>query len=181
MSLISLDFTVTRSLAAGMTATADPTFSLTTTQRGAIAEAIVAAQLMLVSDGRLSPFRPLADDDGTDLLVMNKVTSGICALQVKARFASRSDPPPYVQFDTRSATFRAVAASHLLAALVDPSDGAFWRAWLIPMVDLETIAAPRPGKLVITPNPSLQSNDRYAPWRCASAYEVAEKLENRRG
>ncbi|MCH8158120.1 MAG: hypothetical protein IID18_10300 [Nitrospinae bacterium] len=42
---------------------------ITTTQIGAIGEHIAASQLMLASQGRLSPFLPMADDDGIDLLI----------------------------------------------------------------------------------------------------------------
>jgi hypothetical protein len=35
---------------------------LTSTQKGAIGEAFIGAQLMLASNGRLSPFRSIADD-----------------------------------------------------------------------------------------------------------------------
>ena len=37
---------------------------ITPTQIGAIGEQIVAVQLVLASDGRFSPFLPVADDDG---------------------------------------------------------------------------------------------------------------------
>lgn len=50
------------------TPTADPVSQLTTTQEGSIGEAMAGVQLMLASGGRLTPFRPVADDDGTDLL-----------------------------------------------------------------------------------------------------------------
>ena len=39
---------------------------LTQTQIGSIGEVTVAPQLMLLSNGRLSPFLPFADDDGID-------------------------------------------------------------------------------------------------------------------
>ena len=48
--------------------------SMTQTQIGTIGEVTVAAQLMLGSNGRFSPFLPFADDDGIDLIVYDKVT-----------------------------------------------------------------------------------------------------------
>jgi hypothetical protein len=155
---------------------ADRPSSRTTTQLGSIAEQIIAAQLMLVSDGRLSPFLPMADDHGTDLLVRDKDDERIVALQIKARFADANDPPPYVQFDIRLATFREVANSYVLAALIDPDSGAFWRAWLIPATELRSISAERETRLIITPNPSPGSRDRYTPWRCENAKTVAGRL-----
>lgn len=49
--------------------------ALTSTQRGKIAELHVATALMAQSNGRLSPFEPLSDDHGIDLVVLDKVTS----------------------------------------------------------------------------------------------------------
>ena len=59
--------------------------SMTQTQIGTIGEVTVAAQLMLASDGRFSPFLPFADDDGIDLIVYDKVTGISLPVQVKAR------------------------------------------------------------------------------------------------
>ena len=59
--------------------------SITTTQIGAIGEHIAASQLMLASQGRLSPFLPMADDDGIDLLIFDKVTRSTLPIQIKSR------------------------------------------------------------------------------------------------
>jgi hypothetical protein len=42
---------------------------ITSTQTGAVGELTIAAGLIVASDGRLAPFKPVADDDGIDLLV----------------------------------------------------------------------------------------------------------------
>jgi hypothetical protein len=154
----------------------EQTSFLSSTQRGSIAEAIVAAQLMLVSNGRLSPFKPIADDDGTDLLLMDKADGRVLVVQVKARFADQERPPPTVQFDTRIATFKEAAPNYLLAILIDPLNGALWRAWLIPSGDLRAISASKGGKLVITPNPALHSQDRYSDWRCENIKAAVLRL-----
>jgi hypothetical protein len=65
---------------------------LTATQIGAIGEALVASQLLLASDGRLTPFQPIADDDGIDLLVFDKRTRCAASVQVKARIGSAARP-----------------------------------------------------------------------------------------
>ena len=67
-------------------------FSLTSTQIGAIGEAIVAAELTLASGGRLAPFKPFADDDGIDLLIYDKVTKRALKIgQVELEDASAED------------------------------------------------------------------------------------------
>lgn len=58
---------------------------ITQTQIGTIGEMTVAAQLMLASDGRFSPFLPFADDDGIDLIIYDKATGVSMPVQVKAR------------------------------------------------------------------------------------------------
>lgn len=154
----------------------NPPPKLTSTQKGSIGEALIGAQLMLASAGRLSPYRPLADDDGTDILVADKLTGRVVQIQVKANYSSQSTPPKTVQYDIRLATFKASLTSFLLGAIVDPADGALWRAWLIPTTELRAISVVSRNKLAISPNPSLTSRDRYAPWRCKSMRDVVGRL-----
>jgi len=58
---------------------------LSSTQKGAIGEMMLAAALTCYSDGQLCCFQPVADDDGIDLLIYNKATRLTLALQVKSR------------------------------------------------------------------------------------------------
>ena len=51
---------------------------------------MVASALLIASNGRLSPFAPLADDHGIDLIVLDKVTRRTLAIQVKSAIASPS-------------------------------------------------------------------------------------------
>jgi hypothetical protein len=149
---------------------------LTSTQKGAIGEAIIGAQLMLASNGRLSPFRSIADDDGTDLLIADKHTGRISMIQVKCRFRARAEPSRYEQFDVRIKTFREVAHNWVLAALIDPTDGALRCSWMFPSVALAGVAVRKQDKLVIKPNPSSGSTDRYVPWRCETAVVLAARI-----
>lgn len=57
----------------------------TSTQIGSIAENLVANALMVASHGRLSPFWPVADDDGIDLLIYDKESGRALPAQVKSR------------------------------------------------------------------------------------------------
>ncbi len=58
---------------------------LSSTQIGTIAENHVANMLMITTGGRLSAFRPVADDDGIDLLIYDKRTGRALPAQVKCR------------------------------------------------------------------------------------------------
>ena len=106
-------------------------YRLTSTQKGAVTEHLVASVLTLASDGRLSPFMPMSDDDGVDLLVLDKVTNAVLAIQVKSAIANASRKT--VQFDVRKATLGVHANRYLLAVLFDPDSVAIALSWLIPM------------------------------------------------
>lgn len=58
---------------------------LCSTQIGVIGENLLANAVMKASDGRLSPFRSIADDDGLDVLFFDKQTGNSGAMQLKCR------------------------------------------------------------------------------------------------
>ncbi|MGF7175272.1 hypothetical protein [Azospirillum doebereinerae] len=150
--------------------------ALTSTQIGKVGETIVGAQLMLASAGRLSPFLPIADDGGIDLVVHDKVTGRSLTIQVKGRVAKEEDTLGYTQFDVRTATFREEDGMFLLAVLLDLGKGGIQRAWLIPMAELAAVSMRKAEKLTITPSPNPASKDRYTPYRCLDMADVATRL-----
>lgn len=79
-------------------------------------------------------------DDGTDMLVADKLSGKVMHVQVKANYSSQAAPPKSVQYDVQLTTFRASVSSFMLAAIIDPDDGALWRAWLIPPTELRAIS-----------------------------------------
>jgi hypothetical protein len=152
--------------------------SVTETQIGAIAESLVATQLIVESKGRLSPFTPLADDRGIDLLLYDKGTGHGLPLQIKSRTKTLKRNKKTVHFEVRKATFMEQQDACLLGALLD-TDGSPWtvrRAWLIPMRELAGVASDRTEKLVIRPSLDMKSRDRYSSYRCRDMAEVAERL-----
>ncbi len=153
-----------------------PTARMTDTQIGTIGEMTVAAQLMLASDGRFSPFLPFADDDGIDLIVYDKVTGISLPVQVKARTSAKLGKSDTILFDVRRKTFSEHEHSFLLAILLDMAGGQIRRAWLIPMAELSHVARVKPEKLSITPSAKEGSRDRYTPYRCTDMAEVAQRL-----
>ena len=97
---------------------------LTTTQIGAVAENIVANEVMTRSRGRLSPFVPVADDGGIDLLVYDKKTGLALPLQIKARTVTLKKRTSagrgnLCHFSVRRATLRADKHAWLFGILLD--------------------------------------------------------------
>lgn len=147
---------------------------ITTTQIGAIGEHIAASQVMLASQGRLSPFLPMADDDGIDLLIFDKATRSTLPIQIKSRTGMDQSTGRTVQFDVRLKTLS--TDGYLLALLFDWQAASVERAWLVPMRELESIAVKSKTKLSIRPSVKDTSRDRYIPFRCSGMAEVAERL-----
>ena len=147
---------------------------ITTTQIGAIGEHIAASQLMLASSGRLSAFLPMADDDGIDLLVRDKITGATFPIQIKSRTAIDLSTGGTVQFDIRLKTLS--SDGYLLALLFDWQAASVERAWLVPMHELENVAIIRRDKLSITPAVKDTSRDRYTPYRCSNMTDVVNRI-----
>ena len=95
----------------------------TSTQIGAIAENLIANALMIESNGRLSPFSPVADDDGIDLLVYDKRSGRAIPVQVKSRTVAlkkrgSQERGNVVHFEVRAATYRKERFAYLIAVLL---------------------------------------------------------------
>jgi hypothetical protein len=146
------------------------------TQVGAIGEGLVASQLILASAGRLSPYRPVADDSGIDLLVLDKKTGRVTPIQVKSRTKRLRRHPKIVHFQTRIATFREYKGGFLLAVLIDLETLEVQRAWLIPMKRLSGVARRQGDNLVIRPSIDMHSTDQYSAFRCEDLNEVTRRL-----
>ena len=151
-------------------------YAVTATQKGAIGESIVAIQLILESGGRLSPFEPLADDDGIDLLIYDKQTGYSAPLQVKTRTGTVKRHPNIVHFQVRRATFDSSVDGFVLAVLLNSGGSKVVRAWLIPMRDLPRVAGSNENRFVIRPSMKMGSKDKYSRFRYEDIAGVAEQL-----
>lgn len=155
--------------------------ALTSTQIGTIGENLLVNGVMTASDGRLSPFRPVADDDGIDVLFFDKFTGQSVAIQLKCRTTTllrtgtdiRGNT---VHFEVRKSTFSDARRAWLVAALLDQDLTRLRAAWLIPLADLPSIARGTPTKWVIRPSIAPASNDRYAPFRCLTQADLAARI-----
>jgi hypothetical protein len=106
----------------------------TSTQVGALGELIASAGIIHASNGQLSPFRPIADDDGLDLLVLNKQTRKALPLQIKCRRRFDDQTAQTVQFDVRLKTLVATADGHVLYIRLEGLEAKTF--WLVPASDL---------------------------------------------
>lgn len=150
-------------------------FSLTSTQRGAIGESIAVAGLMLASGGRLSPYKPVADDDGVDLLFVDKLSRSIIQLQVKCRAKVDDASAGTVQFDVQLNTFAEDGRGYVLGILLN--GGAVGKAWLIPRTELRSVARSASRKLVIVASAKDASEDRFRKFRHDDLDSVARAIE----
>lgn len=154
---------------------------LSSTQIGAIGENLLVNAVMKASDGRLSPFQPLADDDGLDVLFFDKLTGNSVAIQLKCRTVSirkrnSDERGNIVHFQVRQATFNEARQAYLVAALFNDDLSQFLTTWFIPMALLPEVAKDISGKWVIRPSKAANSADRYTLYRCFTADELAQRI-----
>ncbi len=148
----------------------------TSTQVGAIGECLVAAGILEASGGRLSPFKPIADDDGMDLLLFDKISRKAIPLQVKSRRGYDDLKGQTVQFDVRLKTFAREGEGYLLCIKLEGST--IDTLWLIPASALPSIARTTSEKLVLVPSAKETSQDRYTPYRVKSFDQVCARLRS---
>ncbi len=150
---------------------------LTATQKGAIAENLIANRLIIESDGQLAPFVPVADDDGLDMLVYDKKSGKALPIQIKSRTKTLRRAPKVVHFEVRRATLKQDRRGCVLAVLLTEDMKTVLQAWLIPMQDLSKMARETTTKYVLRMSKDSSSKDKYSPYRCESIGEVAARLK----
>lgn len=156
---------------------------LSSTQIGALAESIVANELMIASGGRLTSFNPMADDDGIDILIYDKKTGEAIPLQIKSRTNTiakpgKSERGNTVHFEIREAALKNKKRGYLLAVLFDPDLRGIERAWLIPLRSVPRIFSSigKRKKFVMRANRSKETKDRYARYQHEDLHSVAKEL-----
>jgi len=149
-------------------------FELSTTQKGKLGEALVASTLMLASNGRLSPFTPLSDDCGVDLIVLDKKTSRTLQIQVKCR--SEKERPNRALFGVRKASMRNGPECYLLAFFFNSKNPALTQSWFMPMPEVRTLGVDKPDEYSIAPSSALNSQDRYVEYRRENVGELVAAI-----
>ncbi|MBM3602682.1 MAG: DUF4365 domain-containing protein [Alphaproteobacteria bacterium] len=155
--------------------------TLSPTQTGVIGENLLVNAIMKASDGRLSPFQPVADDDGLDVLFFDKVTGNSVAIQLKCRTVTKCKPNSdergnVVDFHVRMATINYARRAYLVAALFNEELTNFVCTWLIPMERLPDIGNKKPDKFVICASKSSDSTDKYTSFRYMTTEELAKRI-----
>jgi hypothetical protein len=147
---------------------------LTDTQKGAVGEAVVATGLILASKGRLAPFKPVADDDGIDLLIYDKVSRQSIPLQIKCRTSIDASTKGTVEFNVRQSAFKEGCGIFILAGLLD---GCVVKSlWLVPPEEFWTKALRKPDKLVMVASPKKDANDKWRQFRHDDLVSAANQI-----
>lgn len=155
--------------------------ALSSTQIGAIGENLLSNAVLTASDGRLSPFQPVADDDGIDVLFFDKDTGAAVAIQFKCRTVTLFKPKTQVRgnlahFELRQATFSDARRAYLVAALCDEALTRIETSWLIPMSIIPSLAQDTSGKWVIRASKAAKSTDRFTPYRCTTIDDLVARI-----
>ncbi len=151
---------------------------LTSTQKGAVTEQAVAAALMLGSKGRLSPFVPLADDHGIDLIIADKETGALLPLQVKS-WTKEPSKTGIIQFDLQRKTFRQKAETLLVGVLFDVETASIRQSWVMTMNDVEEVASVYKEKYAIGPSVRPNTRDRYRPFRHETVKSLVHAIQEK--
>lgn len=150
---------------------------LTSTQRGAAGEQMVAACVTLSSDGELELFKPLTDDDHTDISAGRRGGVPALAIQVKTALTLDRKKLAVARMSFPEGTPREHPA--FVYAIVYIPDLSVETAWLVPSADFNRLCyrgVGRHGKgieLQFMASPSRA--DQWAAYRC-SRFEVGGRL-----
>ncbi len=156
--------------------------NITSTQKGVIAEHIVANELMIETDGRFSPFSPLADDEGIDLLIYDKKTGKALPIQIKSRsggIIKKGKESNTIHFEIRSVSLKNKRYAYFLAVLLTKDSRSIERAWFIPMKDISNLLNMRKKqeKYIMRANRSLKTKDKFRTYQCESIKDVAQRIK----
>jgi len=150
---------------------------LTSTQKGTVGELLFAACVTLSSDGDLELFKPVTDDDHTDVTIGRR--GMVPALTIQVKTALTLDRKKLAV--ARMAFPEGKARQHpaYIYAVVYVPDASVEAAWIVPSVDFNRLAyrgAGRRGKgieLQFMASPTRA--DKWAPFR-STRFELGPRL-----
>jgi hypothetical protein len=141
---------------------------LTTTQRGTVGEQLFSACVTLSSDGDLELFKPLTDDDHTDITVGRRGMVPALAIQVKTALTLNPKKVAVARMAFPEGKPRVHPA--FVYGIVFVPDASVEAAWIIPSVDFNRLAyrgAGRRGKgIELQFMASPVRDDRWSEFRC---------------
>lgn len=141
---------------------------LTKTQKGAVGELMLSACVMLASDGELELFRPVTDDDHTDVTAGERGKVPALAIQVKT--ALSLDKHGYAVANMKFPSDEPREHPAFVYAVVYVVEGIIGAAWIVPSADFNRMAyrgKARNGKgleLVFMASPTR--GDQWSAFRC---------------
>ena len=141
---------------------------LTTTQRGTAGEQLFAACVTISSGGELELFKPLTDDDHTDVTVGGRGKLPALAIQVKT--ALSLDPQLFAVARMNFPDGTPREHPFFVYAIVYVVEASVERAWIVPSADFNRLSyrgAGRRGKgieLEFMASPTRE--DRWSAFRC---------------
>jgi hypothetical protein len=141
---------------------------LTTTQRGTAGEQLFAACVTISSAGELELFKPLTDDDHTDVTVGGRGKLPALAIQVKT--ALSLDPQQFAVARMNFPDGKPREHPAFVYAVVYVAEASVEKAWIVPSADFNRLSyrgAGRRGKgieLEFMASPTRA--DRWSAFRC---------------
>lgn len=136
---------------------------------GKAVEHLVAATCILTSGLQLNVSTSFVDDEGVDLVFARRGQPKTLAVQVKSRrLAGASLSSGTFRTQVRDATFQAREDLYLLFVAVDPEEGAFDLAWLVPssaFADATTVNSQSRRRFVASAKPNTR--DQWSGYRCS--------------
>ncbi len=136
---------------------------------GKAVEHLVAATCILTSDLSLNVSTSFVDDEGVDLVFARRGEQKTPAVQLKSRrISGTSMARGTFRAQVSESTFTPRDDLHMLYVAVDPAEGTFDLAWLVPSKVLQTRSKVNPqGRRRFVASVSPTSNDQWSKFRCS--------------
>lgn len=134
-------------------------------QKGNIVESQIANLLMLASNGNLSPFLPLVDDAGIDLIITAKGTYNTLFLQIKSRFKTTQNYKNRLDFTVQKSSIIKSPKLFVLCVYFNQELGEIEEMWLLPSHDLLEDAIKLANGYRIVASRSDKSKDKWSKYK----------------
>lgn len=151
-------------------------YSYTRDQSAEIGENIVLSCLRMFSMGRYRTYTdPLGASRG-EVMIFDAAKPRLLGVCISIAFASRRIAPPHVQFAFSFSTLPDSLEKLALGAVVDPSDGLFWSAWLVPAEEMKIMKQVGIGQRKWRATVQLMAPNPFERWNCRTARELVQRF-----
>ena len=149
--------------------------SLSSQQKGNIVESQIANMLMLASNGELSPFLPIVDDAGVDLIVTAKGVYDSIFLQIKSRFTTTQRTKNRLDFTIKKSSLSKSPNLQVLCVYFNQKSNEIDTMWFIPSQDIIENAIKLESSFRIVASRSSMSSDKWSKFKITEQ-ELIDKL-----